>query len=44
MGRIPSLPSEYVLVYAPRNEEEIKVVMGIIAASVKCMTGSKDVM
>ncbi|KAJ5907662.1 hypothetical protein N7495_000344 [Penicillium taxi] len=42
-GMVNNLPSEYILIYAPRNEEEIEVVMQIIAASVKFMTGRENV-
>ena len=40
LGRMPDLPSEYVLIYAPRNETEIEIVMQVVAASVRFMTGS----
>ncbi|KAF9893813.1 hypothetical protein FE257_009983 [Aspergillus nanangensis] len=36
-GRKISLPVEYVLIYAPRNEEELDFVMEVVAASVKYM-------
>ncbi|KAL2824574.1 hypothetical protein BJY01DRAFT_164658 [Aspergillus pseudoustus] len=42
-GKMSALPSEYILIYAPRNEEEIEVVMGIVKASVRYVTGSSDV-
>jgi hypothetical protein len=42
-GCVPNLPPEYLLIYAPRNEAEIEVVMQIIAASVKFMAGREDV-
>lgn len=38
-----SLPNQYVLVYAPRSEEELEVVMRIVRASIAYMTGSDDV-
>jgi hypothetical protein len=28
------LPEEYLLIYAPRNEEEIKIVLNIVKAAV----------
>jgi hypothetical protein len=34
---------EYILIYAPRSEEEISVVMRIVKASVRYVTGEKDV-
>jgi hypothetical protein len=34
---------EYILIYAPRTEEEIGVVMGIVKASVQYVTGERDV-
>ncbi|GAB1204815.1 hypothetical protein APSETT445_003478 [Aspergillus pseudonomiae] len=42
-GKVISLPSEYVLIYAPRTEQEAAFVMEIIDASVKHMTGSLEV-
>lgn len=42
-GTLPDLPAEYVLIYAPRTEEEIAIVMEIVAASVKFMSGREDV-
>ncbi|KAL3474057.1 hypothetical protein BJX99DRAFT_186484 [Aspergillus californicus] len=42
-GRLGVLPEEYVLVYAPRTEEEIQIVIGILAAGVKYVAGSSDV-
>ncbi|KAL2826711.1 hypothetical protein BDW59DRAFT_171786 [Aspergillus cavernicola] len=42
-GRMSVLPLEYVLIYAPRDEEEIRIVMGIIKASVRYVTGLGDV-
>jgi hypothetical protein len=41
-GTLPDLPAEYILIYAPRTEEEVKIVMEIISASVKFMTGRED--
>ncbi|KAL3435082.1 hypothetical protein BDV09DRAFT_168533 [Aspergillus tetrazonus] len=42
-GRLGILPIEYLFIYAPRNEEEIAVVMRIIKASVQYVTGARDV-
>lgn len=42
-GTLPDLPAEYILIYAPRTEAEIDVVMEIVAASVKFMSGREDV-
>jgi hypothetical protein len=42
-GRLPTIPLEYILVYAPRTEEEIRTVMTIVKASVQYVTGEKDV-
>jgi hypothetical protein len=35
------LPNQYIFIYAPRNEEEISVVMQIVTASVEYMTRSE---
>ncbi|KAJ5484045.1 hypothetical protein N7539_005841 [Penicillium diatomitis] len=43
LGTIPNIPSEYLLIYAPRNDAEVDIVMEIISASVKFMTGREDV-
>lgn len=43
LGTIPDIPSEYLLVYAPRNDAEIEIVLEIISAAVKFMTGREDV-
>ncbi|KAL3496112.1 hypothetical protein BJX62DRAFT_232621 [Aspergillus germanicus] len=43
-GRLPVIPMEYILVYAPRSKEEIGAVMGIIKASVQYVTGERDVL
>ncbi|KDQ58436.1 hypothetical protein JAAARDRAFT_154908, partial [Jaapia argillacea MUCL 33604] len=37
------VPKEYVLVYAPRNEEEVQIVVQIVKAAVGYMTGRYDV-
>ncbi|KAL5361056.1 hypothetical protein BJX96DRAFT_80342 [Aspergillus floccosus] len=42
-GKPLSLPAEYVLVYAPRTNEELDFVMEIVTASVKYMAGVKKV-
>ena len=42
MGRIPSPCSQYVLIYAPWNKEEIVAVIEI-AASIKYITGLRGV-
>lgn len=42
-GTLPDLPAEYILIYAPRSEAEIDVVMEMIAASVKFMSGRENV-
>ncbi|KAJ6125736.1 hypothetical protein N7523_003356 [Penicillium sp. IBT 18751x] len=42
LGTVPDFPSEYILIYAPRTEADIKTVMDIIAAGVKFMTGRED--
>ena len=44
LGTKPDLPSEYLIVYAPRTEAEIETVMHIVTASVKFMTGREDVL
>ncbi|KAL4807463.1 hypothetical protein BDV18DRAFT_151496 [Aspergillus unguis] len=43
LGKIGVLPTEYVFVYAPRNDEEIAIVMEIVKASVQYVTGMSDV-
>ena len=43
LGTLSDIPAEYLLIYAPRTEEEIATVMQIISASVKFMTGREDV-
>ncbi|RAK99204.1 uncharacterized protein BO80DRAFT_456775 [Aspergillus ibericus CBS 121593] len=40
-GRGIDLPSEYVLIYAPRTEEEVTLVMGLIMASVRYLSGAE---
>ncbi|RDW79325.1 uncharacterized protein DSM5745_06177 [Aspergillus mulundensis] len=41
-GRLGSLPEEFVFVYAPRDEGEIEVVMGIVRAGVKYVAGVEE--
>ncbi|KAF3394511.1 hypothetical protein F1880_004802 [Penicillium rolfsii] len=43
LGTIPDIPSEYLLIYAPRNDAEIEIVMEIVSAAIKFMTGREDV-
>ncbi|KAH7915649.1 hypothetical protein BJ138DRAFT_1109523 [Hygrophoropsis aurantiaca] len=38
-----ALPKEYLLVYAPRNDEELDVVERIVVATIGYMTGTKEV-
>jgi hypothetical protein len=42
-GKPLSLPAEYVLIYAPRTNEEVDFVMEIVAASVKYMAGVEKI-
>lgn len=35
------VPKSYVLLYAPRSEQEVEVIMEIVKAGVAYMTGSK---
>lgn len=37
-----SLPVNYILVYAPRDEEEVEISMMIVKAAVRFMTGSQE--
>lgn len=37
------IPSQYVLLYAPRNDEEVEVLIDIIKAGIGYMTDSRDV-
>lgn len=39
----PVIPKEYLLIYAPRDEEELAIVERIIVASLKYMTGTKNI-
>ncbi|KAJ7034940.1 hypothetical protein C8F04DRAFT_1099558 [Mycena alexandri] len=43
VSRILPLPNNYLLVYAPRDDEELEVVERIIVASIGYMTGSRSV-
>lgn len=38
------LPKQYVLLYAPRNEQEIEILLGVVKASIGYMTESEDMM
>ncbi|KAL4948054.1 hypothetical protein BDW69DRAFT_189626 [Aspergillus filifer] len=42
-GRMAHIPEEYIFIYAPRDEEEIEIVMRIMQASVRYVTGLEDV-
>ncbi|KAL4791088.1 hypothetical protein BDV19DRAFT_371195 [Aspergillus venezuelensis] len=42
-GRLAVIPEEYLFVYAPRDEEEIEIVMRIMQASVRYVAGVEDV-
>ena len=37
------LVKEYLTIYTPRDDEELKIVEGIVRASIGYMTGSRDV-
>jgi hypothetical protein len=37
------LPNQYIYIYAPRDDDEIETVMGIVKASVAYMTRSEQV-
>lgn len=37
------ISTQYVLVYAPRNEEEIDIVIKVVKASIGYMTESREV-
>ncbi|KAJ6544773.1 hypothetical protein DFH09DRAFT_1172693 [Mycena vulgaris] len=43
VSRFLPLPASYLLVYAPRDEEELEVVERIIVASMGYMTGSRSI-
>ncbi|GAD91685.1 conserved hypothetical protein [Paecilomyces variotii No. 5] len=38
-----TIPKEYVLLYAPRTEEEVRILMQVVRASVGYMADTKDV-
>ncbi|KAH8807410.1 hypothetical protein F5884DRAFT_844405 [Xylogone sp. PMI_703] len=38
-----TIPKEYILLYAPRNDEEIQTIMEVVKASIGFMTGSREV-
>lgn len=38
-----TLPKEFLTIYTPRDEEELKIVEAIVRASIGYMTGSRDV-
>ncbi|GLA25930.1 hypothetical protein CBS147346_5883 [Aspergillus niger] len=40
-GKLIELPSEYVLVYAPRTKEEVTLVLGLTKASLRYLTGEE---
>ncbi|PYH96012.1 hypothetical protein BO71DRAFT_397520 [Aspergillus ellipticus CBS 707.79] len=40
-GKILALPSEFVFIYAPRTEEEVALVIGILKAGLRYMTGQE---
>lgn len=42
-GVLPGLPKEYMMIYAPGNEGEVRVVGAIIRAAVSFMTSSHQV-
>lgn len=37
------LVKEYITIYTPRDDEELKIVEAIVRASIGFMTGSRDV-
>lgn len=37
------LPAEYLFIYAPRNQEEVEVVMELVKASVRFITGGAEI-
>ena len=42
-GARSNIPSEYMLIYAPRTEAEVETIMAIVVASVKFATGTQDI-
>lgn len=43
MSGSPLLVKEYLTVYTPRNDEELRIVETIVRASIGYMAGSRDV-
>lgn len=43
MSGSPLLVKEYITVYTPRDDEELRIVEAITRASIGYMTGSRDV-
>ncbi len=41
-GRVPGLPLNYVMMYAPRNEEEIKIHAMVVKAAVRYAVEGKE--
>jgi hypothetical protein len=37
------LVKEYLMIYTPRDDEELRIVKAIVRASIRYMTGSRDV-
>ncbi|OJJ76421.1 hypothetical protein ASPBRDRAFT_170365 [Aspergillus brasiliensis CBS 101740] len=40
-GKLIELPSEYVLIYAPRTKEEVALVLGLMKGSLRYLTGEQ---
>ncbi|GFN16264.1 hypothetical protein AtubIFM55763_001678 [Aspergillus tubingensis] len=40
-GKLIQLPSEYVLIYAPRTKEEVTLVLSLMKASLRYLTGEE---
>ncbi|TFY55010.1 hypothetical protein EVG20_g9476 [Dentipellis fragilis] len=40
---VTSLPKEYLMIYAPRSEAEVQIVMRIVRAAAGFMTGSRNI-
>jgi hypothetical protein len=43
MSGSPLLVKEYLTIYTPRDDEELRIVEAIIRASISYMTGSRDI-
>ena len=43
MSGSPLLVKEYLMVYTPRDDDELRMVEAIMRASIGYMTGSRDV-